>query len=371
MIRWLLAGTIVLALSVSMIRCGEPDAEYDGRRFLVVVESSLREDLSESLEQYRRDVEELEGMTVDIEEWEDGTVDDLRGLLFAQVDLDGIEGALLIGDLPYARFEQEGLPADDRSFPTDIYLQDGDAVWIDTNYNGVDDYHTPLELDIYTSRLIGTVEQLRRYFERVHRYRREGSLLEPTALIFIDNDWADMDTSDFLQLNRLYSVIDVVQAPDESSSKNYFAKLTGDGVEFVFQKFHTGPRVLMFDDLDDEGQPVINKLPIELVPALKVSFLNLTNCEAARFSTPGDSLGQVYTVGTDYGLAIIGSTKVGGMIDSDLFHSKLADGMRWGEAYQAWFNEEGKSSDKWHMGILLMGDPLLKVNGDVNVPREE
>ena len=371
MIRWLLAGAIALALSVSMIRCGEPDAESDGRRFLVVVESSLREDLSESLEQYRRDVEELEGITVHIEEWEAGTVDDLKELLFAHVDLDGIEGALLIGNLPYARFEQEGLISDDRSFPTDIYLQDRDAQWIDQDYNGVDDFHTPLELDIYTSRLIGTVEQLRRYFDRVHRYRREGSLLEPTALIFIDNDWADLDTSDFLQLNRLYTVVDVVQAPDESSRDNYVAKLMDEGAEFVFQKFHTGPRKLMFDDFDEGGQPEKNELLINLIPLTKASFLNLTNCGAARFTTPGESIAEVYTVGTEYGLAVIGSTKVGAITDSRLFHSHLADGMRWGEAYKAWFNEEGKSSDEWHLGILLMGDPLLKVHGDVNALGEE
>jgi len=367
MTRWLLAGAVVLALSVSMIRCGQPDTESEGRSFLVVVESSLREELSESLEQYRRDVEELEGIAVDIEEWDTGTVDDLKALLFAHVDLQGIEGALLIGDLPYARFEQEGLPADDRGFPIDIYLQDGDADWFDTDHNGVDDYHTPLELDIYTSRLMGTVEQLRRYFERAHRYRREGSLLDPTALIFIDNDWADMDTSDCLQLNRLYTVIDVVQAPDESSRDNYVAKIMDEGAEFVFQKFHTGPRKLMFDDLDEDGQPKKNELVMDLIPLTKASFLNLTNCGAARFTTPGESLAEVYTVGTEYGLASIGSTKVGAMIDSRSFHANLADGMGWGEAYKAWFNEEGKSSDKWHLGILLMGDPLLKVRGDVDV----
>jgi hypothetical protein len=292
-------------------------------------------------------------------------------LQFEYVDLHSVEGALLIGNLPYARFEQEGLVGDDRGFPTDMYLQDEDAQWIDTDDNGIHDYHTPLELDIYTSRLSGTVEQLRRYFERLHRYRREGSLLEPTALIFIDNDWDDMDTRDFLQLNRLYKVVDVVQNPLESSRDNYVAKLAGEGAEFVYQKIHTGPRTLMFDDLDEDGEPVVNGLMVEVIPSLRASFLNLTNCAAARFTTPGQSLAEVYTVGTEYGLATIGSTKVGAITDSRTFHSRLADGMRWGEAYKAWFNEEGKSNDEWHLGILLMGDPLLKVRGNVNSSREE
>jgi len=39
--------------------------------------------------------------------------------------------------------------------------------------------------------------------------------------------------------------------------------------------------------------------------------------------------------------------------------------MRWGEAYQAWYNEEGKHNDFWYLGVVIMGDPLLMVTGDL------
>jgi hypothetical protein len=45
--------------------------------------------------------------------------------------------------------------------------------------------------------------------------------------------------------------------------------------------------------------------------------------------------------------------------------------MRWGEAYKAWYNAEGVRSDKWHIGIALMGDPLLRVRGSVSAEGEE
>jgi hypothetical protein len=39
--------------------------------------------------------------------------------------------------------------------------------------------------------------------------------------------------------------------------------------------------------------------------------------------------------------------------------------MRWGEAYSAWYNTYGKYSDKWHLGVVIMGDPLLTLRGDL------
>jgi hypothetical protein len=219
-----------------------------------------------------------------------------------------------------------------------------------------------LEIEIYTSRLIGTADELQRYFERAHRYRREGSLVNPSAFIFIDDPWHETDTSNDLYLDRLYREVDVIQDRTESTLDNYVDKLTGDGAEFVFQKVHAGPRIMNFKDEPSDHQLYprdVSRLN------LKVSFLNLTNCSAAKFSEYERSLGEAYTVGTDYGLAIIGSTKVGHLARPDDFHKNLGDGMYWGEAYKAWYNSEGSDSDKWHLGVVLMGDPLLRVVGDV------
>ncbi len=195
-----------------------------------------------------------------------------------------------------------------------------------------------MEIEIYTARLKGTVEDLQRYFERAHRYRHEGSLVPPSAFIFIDNPWHGTDTSNYLYLNRLYSDVDIIQDETESNLDNYLDALTGEGAEFVFQKVHAGPRMMNFGDFDSNGEPTNKQLyPDDIVQHnLKVSFLTLTNCSAADFTDYEPSLGETYTLGTDYGLAIIGSTKVGHLERPDGFHRNLGDGMRWGEAYRAW-----------------------------------
>ncbi|MGB5314354.1 MAG: hypothetical protein WBN38_19940, partial [Polyangiales bacterium] len=154
--RQLAALLCICVSGLPMIGCGDSSEEPVERSFLIVVESSLREPLRESLEQYAETMQ-LAYFDVYVEPWVSGTVDDLKSLLFDYVDRYGIEGALLIGEgLPAAWYEQEGFEGKMEEFPTDLFLQDRDAIWIDQNNNEVDDFHTDLQVDIYTSRLMGT-----------------------------------------------------------------------------------------------------------------------------------------------------------------------------------------------------------------------
>jgi len=343
-----------------LVGCGADST----RGLLVVVDSSLYEPLQASLDQYAQSVQS-EGYEVYVEPWNPGTVDDLKALVFDYVDRHHVEGALLIGDLPAAWYEQFAFNYYEQ-FPTDLYLQDQDAVWTDTDDNGILDQHSDLTLDIYTSRLSGTPEQLQEYFARAKRYREDGPLVDVSAFIFIDDDWATTDTTDTFYLNELYSSVEVIQDVADSSLDNYLARLTGRGAEFVYQKIHGYSLFLSFHEHDEEGAKVVRPLFAADISKqnLKGSFYNLCDCFAARFTVSGN-VAEQYMLGTDYGLAMIGSTKLGHIQDPHVFHRLLVLGGRWGQAYQAWFNEEGKRSDTWHMGMVLMGDPLLHLTGDL------
>ena len=89
--------------------------------------------------------------------------------IFQYIDVPGIEGALLIGDLPAAWYEQTAFDHYEQ-FPTDLYLQDRDAIWTDEDEDGRFDGHSDLHLDIYTARLHGTTEELVNYFARAYSY---------------------------------------------------------------------------------------------------------------------------------------------------------------------------------------------------------
>ncbi|MGB5694234.1 MAG: C25 family cysteine peptidase [Polyangiales bacterium] len=354
--RWYAALLIAL-----LVGCGADST----RGLLVVVDSSLYEPLQASLDQYAQSVQS-EGYEVYVEPWNPGTVDDLKALVFDYVDRHHVEGALLIGDLPAAWYEminQSTSVYDD--FPVDLYLQDRDAVWTDEDENGRLDHHSELNLDIYTSRLTGTVEQLEKYFARAKRYREDGPLVDVSAFIFLDDDWSRANTTDTFYLNKLYSSVEVIQTVADSTRDNYLARLTGRGAELVYQAIHGSSLALWFNDLDEQGQKILSNVLLSEIPRynFKGSFYILSDCRAARFTVP--NIAEAYTVGTDYGLAIVGSTKIGQMLNPRVFDKGLALGRGWGEAYKAWYNEEGKRSDEYQLGMVLMGDPLLRLTGDL------
>ena len=338
--------------------CADSGGFTAERNLLVVVEESLHGQLRDRLEAYAETLRR-EQVVVHVQPWAPGSVEELRDFLFQHVDEHRVEGALLVGDLPAQWYEMEG-SAGHEQFPLDQYLQDRDAIWVDQDGDDVPDFHTDLTLDIYTARLTGTVAQLHAYFDRVERYRNGGPLVDVSAFIFIDDDWANTDTSDLLGLGNLYGSVEVIQDPAESTRERYLARLAERGAEFVYQKVHSSPTYLLIDAFD-----AIEELHRQDVIGhnLKASFINMNNCFAARFTQ--SNLAEAYTVGTDYGLAIIGSTRKGAVRRSGLLHGLLTGGMHWGEAYRVWFNQQGKHDERWHLGIALMGDPLLVLTGDV------
>jgi len=43
------------------------------------------------------------------------------------------------------------------------------------------------------------------------------------------------------------------------------------------------------------------------------------------------------------------------------FHRTLAAGSSWGNAFKSWYNYYGKSDDSWFLGMVILGDPALKI----------
>jgi len=349
---------------VFAIACGgsrEPTT-YVEKTFLVVVNYDIFHDLEPSLNQYAAALGRR-GVEVHIEPWvPPGTFDELRALVFRYVDEEQIEGALLVGSLPAAWYEQEA-HGKHEEFPTDIVLQDRDAVWTDADDDDdreVFDAHTPLKIDLYTSRIDGTVEELNEYFDRVDYYRHIGPLVDVRAFVFLDDDYS----SDYhlktqsMYLDQIYEQVLIMREPSDTTIDSYIGVLTAGGAEFVYQASHSSSTYLSIG----EGCTCAELVALDI----RASFFNLFNCLAARFTE--ENLAQAYVMRTGHGLALVGSTKLGAIRDARLFHLRLAEGRTWGEAYLDWYNEVGVADDEWHLGIVLMGDPLLHLHGDT-LPR--
>ena len=67
---------------------------------------------------------------------------------------------------------------------------------------------------------------------------------------------------------------------------------------------------------------------------------------------------MAFTTGSDYGLATLGCTQAM-VFDSEVFYRQLASDRTWGQSFQQWYNEQGNQVDRWNIGAVLTGDPLL------------
>jgi hypothetical protein len=180
-------------------------------------------------------------------------------------------------------------------------------------------------------------------------------LVEVRAFVFIDDPWAQRIDIQAEYLDQIYEDVLLMYEPADTSFGNYCDVMTGDGAEFVFQGSHSG---ITYLKIEHEGEDEYCTCGEVVDLAFRGSFFNLFNCSAARF-TEEPNLAHAYLLGTGYGLAVVGSTKTGAIINSRVFHRRLSEGRTWGRAYLDWYNEVGVNNDEWHLGIVLMGDPLL------------
>ncbi len=337
------------------VSCPE-DCDHD---LVVILPADLAQDLSAELAQYLQDTQ-AEGWRVTIEPWASGDASALKTMLWDLVDRHTLSGAWLIGELPAAWYEQTAFESHEE-FPCDVFLESRDATWADSDNDGRYDSHSTLQADIFVSRLRATeLSQYRAYFAKLHAYRTTGPLARKAAFLFFDDDWSGWAGT--YGLDGIYAVIDQIWNTDATTKAAYLAEMTGDGAEFVYQWIHSTPTTLY---VGGTGGGTISSAAIAS-SNLKGSFYNLYDCSASRFT--GTCLALTYLTGTDYGLATVGTTKVGGMFSGMSFHSALADGSTWGEAFRQWYNAQGRYNDEWFLGMVILGDPLLVIPKDPSVP---
>ena len=348
---------------------------------LIIVEAEKLEGIQSNLNQYVDDLEN-DGVSSHTITFESGTVEDLKQILVNYYLFHKIKGAFLIGTLPAAWAERvhndDGIEMVEE-FPTDLFLMDLAGAWqdqgtytcmlgsctLDTpSTNSVYDTFPPSderELEIFVSRLRGTEAELNSYLGKNHAFRTSGALLPQRSFLFVDDDW-DGHYPDLFLLDTLYASGHVDSMYDETATvaSNYLDYMENQGAEYVHQWIHSSPIHLRIYEPD--GSSVI--MADDIVDRdLKGSFFNLFDCSAHRFTEESMILGDAY-LRTGYGLASVGSTKPGAMLHTEIFNEKIGGGEYWGPSFKQWYNEIGREDDHWHLGMSIMGDPMLTLSGD-------
>jgi hypothetical protein len=322
---------------------------------LVLVEPGAFRDLGPQLEAYRADLSS-EGVTALIEPCGATSAGEALDLIKARRSERGIDGVFLVGDLPSAWYEMSS-PRGEESFPFDLYFEDLDARWYDADSDGRFDSHSTLKADIFVSRIPGSSAGLVAYFGKLHAYRSGALAYDKRALLFKDDDWASFEPGSSMGLRRVYADVEIRDSSSQTTKAGYRAALTGRGIEFVNQWIHAYPRAICIKEPDGFHELNLGDVRADDYRGL---FYNLFDCSAARFTE--ENLAETYLVGTEYGLAALGSTKVGGAYDSRAFYGVLSSGGCWGEAYRIWYNSTGAQDDGWFLGMIILGDPTLTIH---------
>ena len=337
-----------------------PAAETSQSRILLIVDQSMLTAVSDKLTQYSDDIF-AEGGSVEIRPFpSEGSAVDLKDLI--KSNRSTIDGVFLVGNLPSALYEQTAFGKHEE-FPIDLFLMDLDANWIDENKNGIYDGHSPLNLTIFASRINGTTEEINNYFTRLHNHRSGSYEYLGGAFIFKDDDWFDTYSESSFGLERLYDSIRINDNVENTAKDNYIYSLSTEGADYVYQWIHATPNALYFNSYDNYDSFRYSDISPNNI---RSRFLNMFNCKGARFTQ--NNIAMTYLTDTETGIAITGSTKVGGNYYPLEFHRTLTLGSNWGNAFKSWYNYYGKNNDEWFLGMVILGDPSIKIK-DAKIDR--
>lgn len=384
------------------------DAEVpvlEDHNYLIIVDRRLQGLLDLEIEQYVWDITAEGQFTPAVRYWMPGSHLKLKEIIKESYDNpgNGLLGIFLIGDLPGAWYEQDSDFGGDigimhEEFPTELYFQDMDGVWTDGDGNGMLDGHPEITLELFSSRLVGDVEEIRAYLNRIHGYRVNGSFFETRRFFsFVDDDWNGANASgspDPMSTNQTWGLADVYGSEyirrewsDTTSKQDYLDVMATDGgAEFVYQWIHSDPQRIYFDDNFSPNPDNILGLDELVSKKVQGSFYNLFDCSISRYTEPDGNMASQYLFG-DKGLATIGSTKTGGIFNPEVLHLAILEGQGFGEALRLWFNDTWTNRDDygfdvvffdgWWLGMMNQGDPLIKldttgtslVNRSLEMPR--
>ena len=335
------------------------DSSMTDSTLLLVIAEEISTQIAPELDEYCQSIEDR-GMSCREIVWASGTAMELREVIKSYHAQQSIAAVLMLGELPAAWYEQEAefgsAGSFHEEFPCDIYYMSLDSQWSDQDQDGIFDGHSQLRVDLPVSRVKGEALEIAQYLQRVLDYREGGSLVSQRAFIFKDDDWRDYRRSYDFHLSSLYSGLEIYETEAETTRDGYDSYMNHVGAEFIYQWVHSSPSTLYFQT--NEGNETLTANEIRS-RNYRASFFNLYDCSAARFT--GENLASTY-LKTDFGLAVIGTSKTGGLYDPFYFHSSLANGESWGAAFATWYNREGRKDDNWFLGMCIQGCPVLRIS---------
>lgn len=293
-------------------------------------------------------------------------------------------GAVLVGEHPHVVYEMNqdwGSGPEYEDFPCDIYFMDLDGTWTDAldeppvaPANGkLDTWTGDRNLEIWVSRMRTSnltntgseADLLEQYFARNHVLRWDILNSLHTGLVYNDDDWEGMSTTDAGNLSHLFTSgnVTTVSDPESTTASDYINNRLNAAYQLMSVRSH--------GSTSSHGFYRNNRASFDRVYGSNyLSADPLTAMYSLFICSGADYLANQYLAGTivfnPQGSALLawGSTKTGGMWSESSFYQRLADGVCVGEAFRHWFNQvkDLYFAPRWWYGMVLIGDATCRMS---------
>lgn len=364
----------------------------NGESLVIIVENTLwsSSSIKTAINQYRLDLNNT-GYQTFLYTNIISNVTYLRQLLQLYWTIYQISGAILIGDLPFAKFYHTGstnFAAE--TFICDLFLMDLDGTWIDgPTPDGILDSHFGAPGDIYPEIYVGRIDASNRtlggltneqnilnVLNRIHNYRTGGVSRTHQALTYIDDDWQAWANGTYdtwpSWLQNPYPVKTDIHTPATyTNSTDWLNRITQD-YEWAHLCVHSNSTKHFFGP-GGSGEGGVNSNAIHTTRPT-FNFYNLFCCKGADWLQT-DCLATTYLYSSDYSLSVIGTSKSGGMLGGPVgvnsFYNYLAQNESIGKSFYNWFQGITSYSSAeyigWFYGMTIIGDPTLTIHYDCTV----
>lgn len=343
--------------------------------YLIIAKRSLYDSLSIDLKMYSEDVHAIFGYGIYLETVTDDTPETIKSLICSYRNR--LCGVLLVGNIASAFYEVEndhnlyGY----RHWPCDLFYMDLDGIWTDSDSNGKYDSHTGnVAPEIFLGRLSAyglssygsEVELIRNQLQKSHKYWwKESFHVQETSLNYKDIDFRRYFSPNYIK--KVFSTEYITEIRNEVdscfSASDYITRISSNVYGFTHLAAHSSPIHHEFTRGDTvEG---IFNIDIKNIDSNNYAY-SLYCCSACNW-TAGNSngyLGGAYLFNKGKTIAVVGTTKTGGMKSASIkhFYSQL-ESNNLGEAYCYWWNQLGNIHSHsiicWNYGMTLLGDPTI------------
>jgi hypothetical protein len=364
---------LTLAFDVQFVTAASPilNQNPDVPLVYVIVNASIYDDVKFYINRYQSDVAKI-GFNTTVLSFSGDNPEDVRAIL-VNASLEGLVGCLLVGDIPWALYED--WEVDDEVYPIDLFYMDLDGIWTDTDNNGKYDQHTGDRVpEIWVGRIkvpdmakSEEVSLIQNYFDKNHNYRTGVLSLPDRALIYIDDDWTEFGDSMDSAIAFIYDNRTLVNENTTTCATDYLERLSQNW-SLVHLITHGNVGFHEFK-LNDEGSSFAISEDIRLTDP-HAFFYNLVSCHVANYEAY-DYIGAWYIFSRTYGVAAIGPTDAGGMWCFSGFYSNFKNHTL-GFSFRTWLAERMAEEDEghwydwtWYYGMTILGDPTLSAKPEV------